>query len=507
MRTKILYLILLGVGLSLASCSKEFLDEKNPNKADSTASGNAWQTEDDLNSAMASVYQVAGISVWGCYGSIGSLLDVLRTEEVDCSGDGGDYCTFRNDASSSNPGEVWTSDYQGIFYANQIIQYGGAMDIDDNIKNKYLAEAKFFRGFYYFHLVNEFGAVPMPLHLPFSEDDYYLAKSTEEEIWKQIESDFTEAAKYLPVTRTASEEIGRVTRGTALGFLGRAYLYQGEWEETKTTLKKIVDSAGVYGYGLVDNYEELFDGNHENSKESLFEIQHSNIGGSDWWGTGHSTLTCTTLLGIIYAPSSVGAWGVAIIPTKTLLDSFLREKTTSEDFDPRSVASLAWNYPGCTYYQREFSTNFDTTKIYFRKYCNWWNSKETEYSELNYFGMRYADVLLMLAEAYTMLGDVSEAAPYVQQVRSRANLADKTTEMELYNQDQMMVEIRHQRQLEFCMELMHFFDLRRWGILKETIQNSSLSYKGNFKDKHAYFPIPQKELDANKNLMQNDLWD
>lgn len=166
------------------------------------------------------------------------------------------------------------------------------------------------------------------------------------------------------------------------------------------------------------------------------------------------------------------------------------------------------------YYNRPYPDSFPNDygfKSRIRKYLNWWNNDEMpvgldQVSEINEKCMRFADVLLMYAEALTMQGKVTDAYAPVNRVRTRANLANLPSG---YNQDQMMAEIRHQRMVEFFREGSRFYDLKRWGLLEQEIKNdATLDKPGheNFEPKNAYYPIPQAEIDANPNLEQNDLW-
>jgi starch-binding outer membrane protein, SusD/RagB family len=496
MKTNILIYLLSGTMLFI-SCSKDFYDEKDPNKI---TSANFWQTEADLNSAVASVYGTAGGGLYGCFGGLGTLPNFgCRAGEFNYYQSDANFEIFSNDPNTAITSSLWGSDYQGIFYANQIIKYGGDMDVAASIKNKYVAEAKFMRGVFYLNLVSGWGEVPIINKLPTTPEDYYKAKSSKDSVWLQVVNDFTESANDLPETRSGSE-LGRATKGAALAFLGRAYLYQSNYDKTVEVLQSVVDKASDYNYALLDSFAWLFDGQHENSQEAVFEIQYKNINGSGY-----------SLMSKILATSEVGGWAAVGDPDPALLDSFLRERTTTNDYDPRATTTFAWNYPGCMYYQHQFSTSFDVTKIFVKKYTDWWNADQNdEKSDLDTYAMRYADVLLMLAEAYTMQGNISAAAPLVQRIRTRAKLANIESAMiSSYTQAQMMTEIRHQRKLEFCLEWLSFYDLRRWGLLKDAIANSTNIYKDRYLNtypKYDYFPIPQNELAANKNLTQNDAW-
>jgi hypothetical protein len=277
-----------------------------------------------------------------------------------------------------------------------------------------------------------------------------------------------------------------------------------DWAKAEEQFAKLVNNEVTNGYGLLTNYAELFDGNHENSKESVFEIQFSRVGGATIWGGNPSERTRATTMAQECAPGEVGGWN-ELLPTTVLLNAMTKEKTVGGAFDPRALATLAWNYPGSRYYNADFATKFGANAIWIRKNQNWWNNDEGDWkSELNEYAMRYADVLLMLAEAKTMQGKVAEAAPLVKRIRDRAQLAD--IPMGGLTKDQMMKEIMTQRNIEFAREGLHFFDLRRWGTLETVIKKSQVGGYQLFTPKFAYYPIPQSELNNNPNMTQNAPW-
>jgi hypothetical protein len=501
---------ILPLFLLLGACSEAFLEETNPTQI---TTNEFWETEEDLESAVASVYNAMVLDYYGYYGPRSWFVHEGKTENFTVRNDirqAYDIGMFLNDISNGYTENLYKGAYIGIFRANQAIQNGEAMEIDEDIKNELIAEAKFLRGLNYFFLANDFGAVPIKTAVAETSDDYYMAKSSLEEVWNQVVSDLKAAEKYLPDTRDAYNK-GRATRGAALAFLGRAYLYQDDYDNTIIVLKEIVDQEDVFVYGLQPDYAELFDGEHENGVEGVFELQFSDEGGNKHWLSSTddpSVLTRSTFVAEWHAPGEVGGW-FEMQPTKVLLDSFLVEPTSDGNYDPRALATIAWDYSGCVFYQREFSSTWGTDEIWLRKNQNWWNANETDNSyksELNEFGMRYADVLLMLAEAYTMKGQVAEAAPLVHRIRERVKLTNKLTEMLAYSQAQMMAEIRHQRNLEFAREALHWYDLRRWGLLEQTIKNAKQPGYQNYISKFEYYPIPEDELNNNPNMTQNDPW-
>jgi starch-binding outer membrane protein, SusD/RagB family len=505
---KIKYFLFIILILLLGnSCSDSFLDETDPTQI---TTNEFWKTEDDLTSAIATIYNIITDDYKGHYGTVNWELIESKTENFEERNDVRaryEISVFQNTFSNDCTADLYKGAYVGIFRANQVIQYGGEMDISDDIKNPLIAETRFLRGLNYFFLVTDFGSVPITTAVAETADEYFVAKSSEEEVWRQVIRDLKAGEEYLPDTRDAANK-GRATRGAALAFLGRAYLYQADYDSTIIMLKQIVDHENNFGYGLQGNYAELFDGQHENGLEGVFEIQYSNIGGTSIWASEAINQPQTTFIAEECAPGEVGGW-FEMQPTKPLLDSFLVEPTADGAYDPRALVTIAWDYPGCVYYQQNFSSVWGADEIWLRKNQNWWNANETdnEYkSELNEYGMRYADVLLMLAEAYTMKGNVTDAAPLVHRIRERVNLPNKLTEMQSYSQDQMMEEIRHQRNLEFAREGLHWYDLKRWGLLEGTIKNAQQPGYQNYSSKFEYYPIPEDELNNNPNMTQNDPW-
>ena len=499
----LLLFLLLVVG---SSCSDSFLDQSNPNEI-TTADG--WKTASDLEAGVASIYNALTDDYKGHYGTINWELMASRTDNFEERNDVRDryvISTFQNTSSNNYAADIYRGCYVGIFYANQVIEYGKNMAIDQSRKDTLIAEAHFLRGLNYFFLVTDFGAVPITTAVAATSDDYYVAKSTKDEVWAQVVSDLKEGESYLPDVWDADNK-GRATRGAALAYLGRAYLYQAKYDSTIDVLSEIVTHEADFGYGLQPNYSELFDGEHENSVEGVFEIEYSNVGGTSIWADDFIDQPQTTFIAEECAPGEVGGW-FEMQPTKVLRDSFLVEKTVDGGYDPRALATIAWNYPGCTYYQHDFASTWGDD-IWLRKNQNWWNANETDNedkSELNEYGMRYADVLLMLAEAYTMNGEVTKAVPLVHRIRARAGLVDKSSEMSGYSQSQMMKEIRHQRNLEFAREGLRWYDLKRWGLLKQTIEKAQQPGYQNYSSKFEYYPIPEDELNNNPNMTQSDPW-
>jgi len=505
MKTK--YVLLISSAIFLGSCSDSFLELDNPNKV---TTNSYWKTASDLESSIATIYSQMVDDYQGHYGTCNWELMEGRTENFAIRNDVRaryEISTFMNTASNGYASDLYKGYYVGIFRANQVIQYGSAMNIDDAVKDPLIAEAKFLRGLNYFFLVTDFGSAPIITKVAETTSDYFNTKSPVEDVWQQVISDLEYAKDNLPATWSTDKK-GRATSGAASAYLGRAYLYRGEYDKALSVLKPLVDNESTYGYGLQPTYAELFDGEHENGVEGVFEIEYSLEGGTSIWTSDPASKSRCTFIAEECAPGEVGGW-FELLPTKILLDSFLAEPTKDGNVDPRATATLAWDYPECVYYDRDFSSTWGSDEIWLRKNQNWWNASEGDWrSALNEYGMRYADVLLMLAEAYTIGTnvDINSAALLVHRIRERANLPDKLAVMKTYSKDQMMSEIRHQRNLEFAREGLHFYDLRRWGILQFTITNAKKLGYQNYSSKFEYYPIPENELNNNPNITQNDPW-
>jgi hypothetical protein len=495
--------------LTLTGCEKE-LNQINPNVL---TLENFWETEGDVLSALAATYKYLKQNTYGYWGYRVVQLQNTRGDDTFTRNDNrGMYqcSTFTNSPTTDIPSLLFSGAYTGIFRANQIIENAANADISEEQLNQFIAEAKFLRALNYYHLIINFYAVPLLTTVPKTQEDFFVAKSSREEVWAQVVSDFQEAKAALPVSYP-SDGVGRATQGAAIGYLGKAYVYQKKWSEAENEFKLLSQLNGQpkapFNYDLLSNYEHNFMKEYDNNMESLFEIQVQDVGGASPWASEGSGEGQGVVIAYGNAPTEVGGW-FQNHPTNKMFNKFQEEKTIDGDFDPRMYASIVWNYPGATFYNRpftEFSKVFNKESK-MRKYQNWRNDDEgiDGSSEINEKALRFADILLLYAETLTMQGRVIEAYPLVNRIRNRANLKDLLSGM---SQEEMMEEIRHQRMVEFFREGQRFLDLRRWGLLEEEISNSDKEGKEFFNlAKHAFFPIPQDELNTNPNIEQNPNW-
>lgn len=504
-------LSILIAGSLITSCKESTLELENPNQITSST---YWKTENDVLSSLAATYTLLRNVDGGFWGVRGIELANGRGDDFFIRNDVAplyQLSTFTNTPDNGTANSLWDISYRAIFRANQVLEnIDRITDLSEQKKKEYIAEAKFLRGLNYFNLVINFGDIPLRLKVPVTKDDYFAPKAAEADVWKQVIQDFTEASADLPVTYPA-EWLGRATRGSALGYLGKAYIYTSDWQQAETTLKQL--TTAPFSYQLMANYGDNFVPTKENNSESVFEIQLADVGGTNPWAGENAAQALGVTTAQEFAPAEVAGW-FEVSPTDKLFNEFQKEKTVTGTVDPRMIATLAWDYPGSVFYNKPFSA-FKLLfgyKSMFKKYQNYWQNNEltgssgavSYTSDNNERALRYADVLLMIGEAVTMQGRVPEAYPYVQAIRDRAQLAPLTQGL---NQDQMMAEIRHQRMIEFARENQRFYDLKRWGLLQQEITNSDKVGKQFFSaEKHSLFPIPQNEINANPQITQNSNW-
>lgn len=502
-----IYIFLL-FSTTVISCKKE-LDQVNPNVI---TQENFWKTETDVLSGLAATYKYLKQNNMGYWAYKQVQLTNGRGDDFYIRNDVKDMyqlSTFNNSPTTGIPGDLFRGAFTGIFRANQVIMNSPNAEISEELKTQFIAEAKFLRALNYFHLAINFGAVPIITTVPQTRDEYFVKQSSEKEVWAQIVSDLQEAKAHLPVSYP-SNWIGRATKGAAIGYLGKAYVYQKKWVEAENEFKLLAQVQGnpqaPYNYDLLSNYENNFIKEYDNNLESLFEIQIQNSGGSNPWAAENATESQGVVTAYGFAPTEIGGW-FQVFPTNKMFNEFQKEKTINGDFDPRMYASIVWDYPGAMYYNRPytgFSVVFDK-KSRVRKYQNWRDANEgIQISEINEKALRFADILLLYAEALTMQGKVQEAYPLVNRIRTRANLAVLSSG---YTKENMMLEIQHQRMVEFFREGQRFYDLKRWGLLEKEITNSDKEGREFFNlAKHSYFPIPQNEINTNPNIEQNSAW-
>lgn len=508
--------VFFTLSVVMTSCvDNEDLLQVDPNVE---TSGSFWKTDQDAIEGINAAY--SSLLTDGTYmRSTPLLLDLKGDDTRSNSPWDAMYNVGRFNSNVSNAaiyGWAYETYYQGIYRANQVIKNVPNIDMTDKgLKDRVLGQAYFLRGLYLFHAVNMFKNVPVPTDIA-----TFYPQKTQADGWAQVIADFKQAADLLPVTYNNvtgldAGEKGRATKGAALGYLGKAYLFTKDFNNAKTAFKQVID-LGVYA--LVSNYRDNFTTTNENNSESLFEVQFSReAGGVDlgWGGAPASGWGKTSARAITYGPRAFG-W-TDVQPTWALYNDYQIEKTTSGAVDPRLDATMFYNKPGgMQLYGQDFATFYskspaDLNDLFCRKYQNSDGQFANEYdwrSGINERLLRYADVLLMYAECLNETGDTPGAYTYIQMVRSRVGLPNLATTKPGMTQAQMRDQIAHERFLEFPLEGHRFDDIRRWGWLQDPAKLAWLKSRdaefNTYTSGREYFPIPQLEMDNNPGTLQND---
>jgi len=312
---------------------------------------------------------------------------------------------FAADANNGIISNYWSFAYEAIARANNVIVAAPAVVMDEALKNRLIGEARFIRAYTYFNLTNIFGKVPLKLLPQLTHEAIHVPLGEVSDIYRQIELDLQDAAAVLPLSYNPSER-GRVTRGAALAMLGKVSLYQEKWQAAIDYFHQ-VEALGVYR--LLPDYADLFRKAYENSEESIFEIQHL---------TGQNPFTGSAL-NQWFAPAPEGGYYFNA-PTEELVNAF--EKSSTGEVDPRLDLSIGRE--GQPWLNGEpFSASWSPTGYLTKKHQQPLSEVPASLKgdgDLNYIYLRFADLLLMKAEAFNELNKPDSAKANLNLVRQRA---------------------------------------------------------------------------------------
>ncbi|MES2646388.1 MAG: RagB/SusD family nutrient uptake outer membrane protein [Bacteroidota bacterium] len=518
MKTLIKYVIAVALLLSVGACKKTLdLEIDNPNRIDEIT---FWKTPEDALMGINAVY--------GNFYRSGSPGSRWVPYYMDVRSDDGYSTSPWNELRSISALNItqysfevnydtWWHHWRGIFRANQVIANVPGIEMDAVLRDRYVAEAMFIRALYYYNLVTIWGSIPLILEP--SEPSDKPSQVPEEAVWAQIEKDLTEAAAALPLSYTG-EEIGRATSGAAYALLGRVHLQQKEYQPAITALEWLITGPGQALYDLVPNYADNFRHTTENNKESVFEVQFKmrpENGGDDG-----PTSNVGTSRPPFFAPPVHGFNDANM--HRWVVHEFLREPAANGQRDPRLAVTALYDStdprgPDFTQvYGSSFtSKNYDAgikNRVWYHKYLDDYfriNEFEVFNSPINYRIIRFADVLLMYAEALNALGRTAEAYAPVDRVRERAGMTKLSVSRPGLNQVQFQQQLEHERITELTGEGLRWNDLARWGYFDDAAKLAILKARDpefeNFQiGRNKYMPIPQSELDINPNLVQNPNW-
>lgn len=477
------------------SCKESFLDTTS---TDSYNEANWWKTENQAISSINGCY--AALRDVNIGGSRYLADENISPNSFNMSGD------ILLATGAHNPSNVitfkdkWNANYIGIGRVNYLLDNIDKVKIDAALISRIKGEAYFLRAFFYSNLVNYFGGVPLILQSPNFETQGSLPRNSPQEVVNQILIDLNAAASVLPVSYTGSN-IGRATKGAALALKARILLYENRWSEAALAAKEVMNFKK---YSLFADYRGLFLIENENNSEVIFDVQYK-------------------------APEYVTDFDVSIelqqnfAPTLDLVNSYFMKDGKSIEESPLYDMSNPYNnrdprlfqtivIPGNMYRGTIVSpTKYFSTGFGFKKYTTYKDNISQAnilLSEINFIFLRYADVLLMYAEAQNEAAG-SDASVYdaLHQIRLRAGMPDVPAGL---SKEQMREVIRHERRIELAGEGLYYKDIRRWRTAEVVMNGNVQNSKGGtvqlrtFKPQRDYlWPIHEITLQENPNLEQN----
>ncbi|KAF2079652.1 RagB/SusD family nutrient uptake outer membrane protein [Flavobacterium sharifuzzamanii] len=490
--------IYVAVALAvLGSCSEDFVTINPEGKFDTST---YFSNEQQCYAALIGVYDPIRKNT----GGFENLVAMLNAGSDDFYAGGGsstDGTGIQNFSTHSLtsitiPGSYWNDHYQGISRANMLLAKLPAASMNDAVRNRFAAEAKTLRAFYYFNLVRLFKNIALVLEPLSTETIYNPEQVAPEVIYAQIEKDLTEAIAVLPNNVAKDTEAGRFNKGAAQALLGKVYLFEGKKTEAAAVLAEVNGTPGAvnqYGNKLLDDYSDLWDTSNKFNEESLIEVSHSSAGNSDWtfWGNGRDE---GNSLNIMVGPrgySKTKGTDAPDLPSGWAFNVATQKLYDAMQGDPRKDATIldlkALKAAG----KANYIPAYQDTGYFLNKYLPRQSDVSTGggNSELNYkqnsYVIRLADTYLMEAEA---LGSGPRAQALLDAVRDRVKLPHVPV---------TLAAIKHERRMELAGEGHRFFDLVRWGDAA-----AALSDRGFDAGTDEIFPIPYTELNGTK-LKQN----
>jgi hypothetical protein len=520
------YIIYSLVGLSslmAGSCNSDLLDIENGNSMNTST---FWKTENDAIAGVNAVYAMfyrQGTWTRNIYTQMNGMAD----DGVSFAGwsELAEYAKFiftDYNFSETNT-KMYKEHYTAINRANQVL------DNIDNIpfaneadREDIRSQAKFLRAYFYFYMTVLWDNLPLCLHTSSADDKPEQVDA--DTMFGLLEQDLEDAIPNLPLTRD-SKNVGRITRGAAYGLLSKIYMQHHKWEDAKRTLQWLVEGEGSSLYSLVDDYSDNFNYKTEHNSESVFEINFSLVNYVGFDQTDNfldSDAQLGTQIEMNQAPSGVG-WG-NIEARHWLVEYYKREKTVDGNYDRRLYHTLWYSdmyndFPDDDtqmYKYLSWESSWGNNRVFIKKYSTdthvaspyYWNSN-------NFRAIRYADILLLYAEALNELSATppTKAVECVNRVRQRANLP--TIENSTYYDGQQIMtskdafreHLKIERGLELALECVRWIDLKRWGIDNQATLDELRSRDEDFNNfvigKSIRMPLPQIDCDNNPNMSQN----
>ena len=475
------------LGFSFSSCS-DFL-EQNPQT--DLSENDFYKTADDILSAVNGAYsslQEGDIyGNWYVFGEIPS--DNTRNQLSGSVTTQNEFDHFYIDTQNSMIANFWKAAYKVINRTNTILGRIDGIEINTELANRYKLECKFIRALMYFNLVRVYGDVPLVLKEISISESYDILREPKENVYNQIIADLKEAQD-LPVSYSTAED-GRATQGAAKALLANVYMTLHKYAEAETILAEIINSGryslleNTPGSLNIDGYKNVFSPVNHNSKEGIFEIQFLKGG----YGEGSNYANN-------FAPENSGTNVVAVggtggnnIPEMDIYNAY-------EEGDLRRDFSMSLGY---------YDNRKNNEWVESRYVCKFMDVPyQNNDASNNYPVIRYADVILMYAEALNQNGKTAEACKYLNMTRRRGfgYQTTETSPVDLQTTDkaQFALMVEQERRVELAFENHRWFDLIRTGRAVEVMRSKGFSLN----ETNLICPIPQKQIDVNPKLTQND---
>ncbi len=517
--------------LLITSCSKDFM-EVSPK--DQLSDATFWKTETDADLALTGLYGdgTGWNHVWETHWNI--LWWDLMTDNGYSQFPWDNISVMGNgQMSASNTGRQYF-DYQQIRKANNFLEKIGNVQMDQEKKSRYIGEAKFLRAYDYFRKVEFYGDVPLLTKTLAGPEEALLSRTPQAEVVTFILTELQQAAEMLPV-QNMRESKGHATKGAALSLKARLELYKGMYNEAMADAKAVMDMPV---YSLYPDYRGLFLVDNENANmESIMEIEYvTNVYPNNIWQH--------------VLPAKEGGWS-SISASQSIVDAYEMNNGKAIDepgsgYDPAQPfknrdprLGMTIIYPGAWFDGRYFNS-LDAASPDFHqnaaaprtgynvlKYSKVVDPSFLQNGNENVLVIRLAEMLLTYAEAAIETNQITSAMyDAIDKVRERAGMPK--VDRSIYNSQQKLRElIRRERRVELAFEGLRYFDIKRWdlgpqvlngplyGSMEGTVndQTGAVTWGAQrikiedriFNPQRKYLlPIPQSELDANPNIMQND---
>lgn len=513
---KIFFILLIGVVLA-SGCNTNLLNTEPHNKY---VESNFWKSQEAANAYLTGAYAVLRYS--GLYGGTATPLweETASPNAYNYGNSDGWNAIAEGNQSASTGGIIssrWGHCYGGIGRCNTLLVNIDKVKMDERLKTRMKGEAHFLRALFYFNLENYWGSVPLILDPPNPVTQDSLPRTPRAEVVQQILKDLDSAAMVLPLSY-GSSDLGRATKGAALALKAKVLLFEAspllnanndknKWKVAADAAKAVMD---MNEYKLYPDYRALFLPENENNEEVIFDVQFIYPDeGNSFDLINRQYNSNAPVLGL--AQSYEMKNGLPITDPASGYDP----SNPYKNRDPRLYATIV--YPGDTYMGETVSSKrFAITGFGVEKYSIYTDAApDPELADLkggqsytNYIVLRYADILLMYAEAQNEYnGPDASVYDAINKVRERAGMPDIPAGL---SQSDMRARIHHERRIEFACEGYYYNDIRRWKTAEDVMNASIYTWDGSkietrqFKaDRDYWWPIPQNELDLNPKLEQN----